>query len=36
MLSTVDVSLTLEPEEYKSSLIKYQVALHSLAYQVYI
>ncbi|HUV92291.1 MAG TPA: hypothetical protein VMV80_04325 [Anaerolineales bacterium] len=36
MLSTVNLSLTLEPEEYKSSLIKYQVALHELAYQVYI
>ena len=36
MLSTVNVSLTLEPEEYKRSLIKYQVALHNLAYQVYI
>ena len=28
MLSTVNLSLTLEPEEYKRSLIKYQVALH--------
>lgn len=36
MLSTVNLSLTLEPEEYKSSLIKYQVALHELAYQVYV
>jgi len=36
MLSTVNLTLTLEPEEYKSSLIKYQVALHDLAYQVYV
>ena len=36
MLSTVNLSLALEPEEYKLSLIKYQVALHELAYQVYI
>ena len=36
MLSTVNSSLTLEPEEYKKSLIKYQVALHDLAYQVYV
>jgi polyphosphate kinase 2 (PPK2 family) len=36
MLSTMNLTLTLEPEEYKSSLIKYQVALHDLAYQVYV
>ena len=36
MLSSVNLSLTLEPEEYKLSLIKYQVALHELAYQVYV
>lgn len=36
MLSTVDLSLTLSDEEYESSLIRYQVALFKLAYQVYI
>ena len=36
MLSTVDVSLTLDPEEYKQLLIKYQIALHALAYQIYV
>lgn len=36
MLSTLDLTKTLEPEEYKRDLIKYQVALHSLAYQVYV
>jgi AMP-polyphosphate phosphotransferase len=36
MLNTVDLSLTLDQEEYSSSLIKYQVALFSLAYQVYL
>lgn len=36
MLSTIDLSLTLEGEEYTQSLIKYQVALFSLAYQVYV
>ena len=36
MLSTVDLSSTLTPEEYGESLIKYQVALFKLAYQVYV
>jgi polyphosphate kinase 2 (PPK2 family) len=36
MLATVDTTLTLEPEEYELSLIKYQVALFKLAYQVYV
>lgn len=36
MLSTVDLSLTLEEEEYKKLLIKYQDALFKLAYQVYV
>lgn len=36
MLNTIDLSHTLEHEEYKQSLIKYQVALHDLAYQVYV
>jgi polyphosphate kinase 2 (PPK2 family) len=36
MLNTVDLSLTLSPEEYQASLIKYQVALFRLAYQVYV
>jgi polyphosphate kinase 2 (PPK2 family) len=35
MLSTVDLSLTLSEKEYEESLIKYQVALFRLAYQVY-
>jgi len=36
MLGTVDTSLTLEPEAYERSLIKYQVALYKLAYQIYV
>lgn len=36
MLNTVDLSLDLSPQEYETSLIKYQVALFKLAYQVYI
>lgn len=36
MLGTVDTSLTLEPEAYEHSLIKYQVALYKLAYQIYV
>lgn len=35
MLSTIDLSLSLEGEEYSKSLIKNQVALNALAYQVY-
>lgn len=36
MLNTVDLSLSLEQEEYKQSLIRYQVAFHALGYQVYV
>jgi polyphosphate kinase 2 (PPK2 family) len=36
MLHTVDLSLTLDQEEYERSLIKYQVALFKLGYQVYV
>ena len=36
MLNTVDTSRTLESDEYKRSLIKYQVALNALGYQVYV
>lgn len=36
MLATVDLSLKLEQEEYDRLLIKYQVALHDLAFQVYL
>jgi polyphosphate kinase 2 (PPK2 family) len=35
MLSTVDLSLTLDEEKYKQSLVKYQLALTKLAYQIY-
>lgn len=36
MLHTVDLSHSLEPDEYEKSLIKYQVALFKLGYQVYV
>ena len=36
MLDTVDLAQTLEGEEYKNQLVKYQVALSRLAYQVYV
>jgi len=36
MLGTVDLSLKLEQEEYDKLLIKYQIALYSLAYQIYL
>lgn len=36
MLNTIDLSLSLDPEEYKRSLIMYQVALTMLGYQVYV
>ncbi len=36
MLNTIDLSLSLTQEEYESSLIRLQVALHRLAYQVYL
>jgi polyphosphate kinase 2 (PPK2 family) len=36
VLSTIDLTQTLSPEEYEESLIKYQVSLFRLAYQVYV
>lgn len=36
MLNTIDLTLSLSPEEYKAELIKYQVGLFSLAFQVYM
>lgn len=36
MLNTIDLSVALNKEEYHQSLIKYQVALHALGYQVYV
>lgn len=36
MLQTIDLSLKLEPEIYKEQLVKYQVALFSLGFQVYM
>lgn len=36
MLETLDLSLSLDGEEYTQSLVKYQVALAILAYQVYV
>lgn len=36
MLETVDLSLTMGKEEYERQLIKYQVALNALGYQVYV
>jgi len=36
MLGTVDLSSTLSQSEYDEKLIKYQVALFQLAYQVYV
>jgi polyphosphate kinase 2 (PPK2 family) len=36
MLNTIDLSFILEGNEYTEELIRYQVALSSLAYQVYI
>jgi polyphosphate kinase 2 (PPK2 family) len=36
MLHTVDLTLNLDPETYNQSLVKYQVALFKLGYQVYI
>lgn len=36
MLSTIDLAKTLDQESYKYDLIKYQVALHALTYQVYL
>lgn len=36
MLSTIDLSLSLDKETYQQSLIRNQVALHALGYQVYV
>ena len=36
MLNTIDLTLSLDKETYHQSLIKYQVALHALGYQVYV
>ncbi len=36
MLGTIDLELKLEGKEYDEQLVKYQVALYSLAYQVYV
>ena len=36
MLNTVELTKTISREEYRELLIKYQVALHDLGYQVYI
>ncbi len=35
MLDTVDLSLTLDEKEYNTKLVKYQVALNYLGFQVY-
>lgn len=35
MLGTIDLSASLEKEQYKETLIRYQVALNALGYQVY-
>jgi len=34
MLNSIDLSLKLEKEEYEKELIKYQVAIYLLGYQV--
>jgi polyphosphate kinase 2 (PPK2 family) len=36
VLETVDLSISLTKEEYIRDLIRYQVAMHSLGYQVYV
>lgn len=36
MLGTIDPTLSLTKEEYDRTLVPYQVALHSLGYQVYV
>ena len=36
MLDTIDLNKTLTKEEYIADLIPYQVAMHSLGYQVYV
>jgi polyphosphate kinase 2 (PPK2 family) len=36
VLDTIDLTKTLDKKEYRQNLIKYQVALHDLGYQVYM
>jgi polyphosphate kinase 2 (PPK2 family) len=36
MLNTIDLTLALDRESYAEALIRYQVALHDLGYQVYV
>jgi polyphosphate kinase 2 (PPK2 family) len=36
MLDTIDLTLSLDKDTYQEALIKYQVALHALGYQVYV
>ncbi len=36
MLDTVDLSLSLDRKQYDLDLVKYQVGLHALGYQVYV
>lgn len=36
MLGTIDLTVTLDQEEYNKQLVKYQVALYALAYQIYL
>lgn len=36
MLETIDLNKSLTKEEYASDLVRYQVALHALGYQVYV
>jgi AMP-polyphosphate phosphotransferase len=36
MLDTIDMTVSLEGEEYSNALVKHQVALYQLAYQVYM
>ncbi|MGW8224321.1 MAG: hypothetical protein ACWGOY_01215 [Anaerolineales bacterium] len=36
MLDTIDLNLALDKNTYQEELIKYQVALHDLGYQVYV
>jgi polyphosphate kinase 2 (PPK2 family) len=36
MLDTLDLNKSLTKEEYVRDLVRYQVALHALGYQVYV
>jgi polyphosphate kinase 2 (PPK2 family) len=36
VLHTIDLTKTLDKKEYRQDLIRYQVALHDLGYQVYV